>query len=158
MGPLGQLLTCAFTNNVQAIRKVTSLPPLGQSDHTMVGCSIDLSPVKSQPVHPKRRVFLYDNVDLALVNEARPSIGQKSQQPPLFDSAWHRWKSLFFSVVDKHIPSKLVGAPKNKLGVKRIHRNPDRSGSAEDPFQSSKIRGSADPKKKKKNRPPSWHA
>ena len=24
------------------------------------------------------------------------------------------WKSLFFSVVDKHIPSKLVGAPKNK--------------------------------------------
>ena len=36
------------------------------------------------------------------------------------------------------------------LGVKRIHRNPDRSGSAEDPFESSKIRGSSDPKKKKK--------
>ena len=36
-----------------------------------------------------------------------------------------------------------------RLGVKRIHRNPDRSGSAEDPFESSKIRGSADPKKKK---------
>ena len=38
------------------------------------------------------------------------------------------------------------------LGVKRIHRNPDRSGSAEDPFESSKIRGSADPKKKKKKK------
>ena len=44
------------------------------------------------------------------------------------------------------------------LGVKRIHRNPDRSGSAKDPFESSKIRASADPKKKKKNRQPSWHA
>ena len=44
------------------------------------------------------------------------------------------------------------------VGVKRIHRNPDRSGSAEDPFESSKIRGSADPKKKKrKNCQPSWY-
>ena len=38
------------------------------------------------------------------------------------------------------------------LGVKRIHRNPDRSGSAEDPFESSKIHGSVDQKKKKKKK------
>ena len=44
-----------------------------------------------------------------------------------------------------------------KLGVKRIHRNPDRSGSAEDPFESSKIRRSADPKKKKIASPAGMH-
>ena len=114
-GSLGSTLDLCFTNNVQAIRKVTSLPPLGQSDHTMVGCSIDLSPVKSQPVHPKRRVFLYDNVDLALVNEELSAINWSGiSAASSIDTAWHRWKSLFFSVVDKHIPSKLVGAPKNK--------------------------------------------
>ena len=111
-GTLGSTLDLCFTNNVQAIRKVTSLPPLGQSDHTMVGCSIDLSPAKSQPVHPKCRVFLYDNVDLALVNEELSAINwSEISAASSIDSAWHRWKSLFFSVVLKHIPSKLVGAP-----------------------------------------------
>ena len=36
----------------------------------------------------------------------------------------------------------------SKVGVKRIHRSPDRTGSAENPFESSKICGSADQKKK----------
>ena len=46
-------------------------------------------------------------------------------------------------------PASSQGHVEFLLGVKRNHRNPDRSGFAEDPFESSKIRGSADQKKKK---------
>ena len=83
-GSLGSTLDLCFTNNVQAICKVTSLPPLGQSDHTMVGCSIDLTPAKSQPVHPNAVFFSTIMLILRwLTRNSRPSIGLKSQQPPL---------------------------------------------------------------------------
>ena len=81
-GSLGSTLDLCFTNNVQAIRKVTSLPPLGQSEHTMVGCSIDFISGKkptSSSKTPSKIMLIFR----WLTRNSRPLIGLKSQQPPL---------------------------------------------------------------------------
>ena len=89
---------------------VSSLPPLGHSDHVVLQCHLTSSPKVVPDTTRMHRLWNYQEVDFEEVNKL---LLQADWSPvsaaPTLDSAWDSWKVLFFSVVHKKIPSKRIG-------------------------------------------------
>ena len=114
-GSFGATLDLLLTNYPEAMSEPTSLPPLGQSDHVTISCTISTNPAQGLTDTRQRRVYLYDGIDFEHVCKSLSTIDwSEISKAHSIDRAWNAWKSLFFSVVDQHIPTKMVGEPKNK--------------------------------------------
>ena len=92
-----------------------SLPPIGRSDHVVIQCRLAVCPKVLPPATRLRRVWKYDQVDSDKVNHA---LSQLDWSPvvaaPSVDNAWSTWKSMFLAVVNKHIPSKVIGRARSR--------------------------------------------
>ena len=113
-GSFGATLDLLLTNYPEAVSEPTSLPPLGQSDHVTISCTISTNPTQGSTDTRQSRVYLYDGIDFEHVCKSLSTIDwSEISKAHSIDRAWNAWKSLF-SVVDQHIPTKMVGKPKNK--------------------------------------------
>ena len=109
-GSFGATLDLLLTNYPEAMSEPTSLPPLGHSDHVTISCTISTNPAQGSTDTRQRRVYLYDGIDFEHVCKSLSTIDwSEISKAHSIDRAWNAWKSLFFSVVDQHIPTKMHG-------------------------------------------------
>ena len=109
-GSLGSLLDLVLVSDRNIVSQVSSLPPIGQSDHVVVQCSLRVRPTIAPPATRLCRIWKYDGVDFKKVNSLLQRLDWSPVlRSPSVDKAWHQWKSLFASVVNKHVPSKVIG-------------------------------------------------
>ena len=108
-GSLSSLLDLLLVSSADLVSRVSSLPPLGKSNHVVLQCVLNSLPkVVAAPTH-LRRLWNYDVVDFGEVN----NLPSKLDWSPVLhattiDEAWDLWKDLFFSVINKKVPSKII--------------------------------------------------
>lgn len=86
-----------------------TLPSLASSDHKVIHASITLP--YSHNSHTKqlsRSVWLYHLADLESINESLLSLDWESLLPSTLDKAWSTFTSIFFSIVHRFTPTKIL--------------------------------------------------
>ena len=116
-GSLGSLLDVVLSSDPRLVTGVSTLPPVGSSDHLSVLCNFSplLSP-SYQPVSYARRLWKYDNVTESDLNKKlRLSDWSGVSAAVDVDSALSAWMATFHSVISKAVPSKIIKniKPKN---------------------------------------------
>ena len=72
------------------------LPPLGNSDHSFISCILRMFPQTRFATSRLRRLWAYDKVDVAKLNNALVSADWSSVvTTPSIDDSWHAWKTTF---------------------------------------------------------------
>ena len=122
-GSFGSLLDLLLVSSPGLLSAVSSLPPLGRSDHVTLRYSLNRSPKIVSAPSRLRRLWSYDEVDFEEVNSLLSNLDWSPVlSAPTMDAGWNSWKKLFFSVINKKVPSKLVGRlrPKSPWITKEI--------------------------------------
>ena len=91
------------------VYRVSSLPPLGSSDHIVLESCLKSFP-RTVPLSTRlRQLWCYDEVDFEEVNHLLLGL---DWSPVLaastIDEAWDFWKESFFSVIHAKVPSKVI--------------------------------------------------
>ena len=97
------------------VSKVSSPPPLGKSDRVVVHCCLTAHPTVLPPSTRLRHIWSFDSVDIEKMNCLLQELDwSQVSGASSMDEAWQMWKSLFLSVVLKHVPSKLIGRVRSR--------------------------------------------
>ena len=103
------------------VSEITSLPPVGLSDHIPLICNLNvkLKDVQSNRTDKRERtIWSYDRADQHEVNKALEEADwAKVQNATDIDSAWDAWQLTFFGTIRNLIPSKTIRkiSPKNSV-------------------------------------------
>ena len=91
---------------------VTYLPPLGKSDHCVLQATLDFQ-ISQRPAHSRlRRLWACDKADFGEINKRLLAAEWPTSAATIIDEAWSDWKKVFFDIINKLIPSKVVAAPR----------------------------------------------
>jgi len=107
------VLDLFFTNNSTLTNKVEVIP--GISDHEAVFIESSLRPLKVKV--PPRKVFMYKDIDYnPMKDELRKFYGQyqESSKGKNVEQLWTEFKDKIHSLMNEHIPTKLIRGNKNK--------------------------------------------
>ena len=107
------VLDLFFTNNSTLTNKVEVIP--GISDHEAVFIESSLRPLKVKV--PPRKVFMYKDIDYnPIKDELRKFYGQyqESSKGKNVEQLWTEFKDKIHSLMNEHIPTKLIRGNKNK--------------------------------------------
>ena len=109
------LLDLVLSSASELVASTSVLPPLGNSDHAVISCILRMFPQTRFATSRLRRIWAYDKVDGAKLNNALVSADWSSVvTTPSIDDAWHAWKTTFLDCVNKFVPSKMVSKVKQK--------------------------------------------
>ena len=103
------------------VSEITSLPPVGLSDHIPLICNLNvkLKDVQTNRTDKRERtIWSYDRADQHEVNKALEEADwAKVQNATDIDSAWDAWQRTFFGTIRNLIPSKTIRkiSPKNSV-------------------------------------------
>ena len=112
-GSLGSLLDLVLTTTPNLISKLSTLPPLGSSDHLCVTCHLNVNPSRSIRSLPKR-IWNYEKADVRELNNALANADWNIVDNSDIDSALSAWNETFLSIVSKFVPSKIIRTIKKK--------------------------------------------
>ncbi len=114
-GRLTSLLDLLLVSKTQLVHSATTLPPIANCDHLPILCKLSRS-LKSFQSNRTRRIWCYAKADPGKLNdELRHSDWMPVSKAENVHAAWEAWKTIFTSVVCKHVPSKLIKQIKPKL-------------------------------------------
>ena len=91
---MGSLLDLVLMSGVSLLSSISSLPPIGRSDHVVIQCCLKISPKVLPPATRLRRVWKSDGVDFEKVNRLLSNLDWSSvSTAPSVDAAWlsFRW-------------------------------------------------------------------
>ena len=118
---LGSLLDVLLVSCDRLVSEITSLPPVGLSDHIPLICNLNVKQkdVQSNRTDKRERtIWSYDRADQHEVNKALEEADwAKVQNATDIDSAWDAWQLTFFGTIRNLIPSKTIRkiSPKNSV-------------------------------------------
>ena len=114
-GRLGAILDLVLTSNPHLVSSVSTQPPLGTSDHLSLLCKLDLTIARRRPTFSKT-IWSYEKADFIELNKVLSNTDWSNAYfAEDVDLALSSWTSTFMSIVNKHIPSKVIKniKPKN---------------------------------------------
>ena len=115
-GSLGSTLDLVLLSRPSLLGNVSTLPPLGSSDHLSVLCRIHLTPRRShESAYVGRKLWCFEKADPDKVIKCLQDAdwGPVSTAPDI-DTAWSYWQDIILAIADKTIPSKVVKRVKPK--------------------------------------------
>ena len=111
----GSLLDLVLASRPDLVSSTSILPPLGSSDHAVIHCQLQFSPATRRGKSRLTRIWAFEKADLSKLNNALFSSDWSTvASATSVDDAWCAWKTIFLDVINKFIPSKLVGRVKRK--------------------------------------------
>ncbi len=113
-GSLGSLLDLVLVSDSSLVSDVSIHPPLGSSDHLSVLCQL-CSPPFQRGNGPGRKVWCFEKADFPTINKRLGNADWSGiQAAEDVDGAWTAWRSVFLSIVNKAVPSKIIKNFKRK--------------------------------------------
>lgn len=113
-GSIHSLLDLVLVSSANFVSKITTLPPLGSSDHLAVFCSLKFSPTRSRRGRT-RTIWNYKKADFEKINKLLSDADWSDvSSAPNIDEAWSSWQSRLLSIVRKEVPSKTIANVKPK--------------------------------------------
>ena len=101
-GQDGSTLDLVLSSSPNSVSSVTTLPPLGKSDHCVLHCIFDFSPSTHQVCTRLRRLWAYGEADFADVNRCLLAADWSLvSSAATVDGAWAAWKATFLDIVQK---------------------------------------------------------
>ena len=117
------ILDLMFTNNRSGLNKVSTLPPLGKTDHDIIYAMVDIS--VHLPHKPVRKVFLYRKAKWDDLKSRLKNLFQTMCHADPKCSANDLWKQFIDSLIEgmiQYIPQKPISSKHRKPWVNKASK------------------------------------